>query len=76
MPELPGVRASGKNMLALSEKLASSLRRELPEVPALTAWRDDRTELEEMTSDSDEARMLYERGLLAQRDGKIGEAIG
>jgi len=76
MPELPGVRATGKSLILLSERLATSLRRELPEVPALTAWRDDSTELEEITSDSDEARMLYERGLLGMREGKIGEAIG
>jgi tetratricopeptide (TPR) repeat protein len=76
LPELPGVRATGKSLLALSEKLASNLRRELPEVPALTAWRDDSAELEELTSESEEARLLYERGLIAQREGKIGEAIG
>jgi tetratricopeptide (TPR) repeat protein len=75
-PELPAVRAAGVSMLALSEALASYLRRGLPEVSRLTAWRDDRTELEEINSDSEEARMLYERGLLAMRDGKIGEAIG
>jgi serine/threonine protein kinase/tetratricopeptide (TPR) repeat protein len=76
LPEMTGVRATGKSLLALSERLATNLRRELPEVSALTAWRDDSTELDEMTSDSEEARMLYERGLLAQRDGKLGEAIG
>jgi serine/threonine-protein kinase len=76
VPEMPAVRAAGASLLALSEALATYLRRGLPEVSRLTAWRDDRTELEEINSDSEEARLLYERGLLAMRDGKIGEAIG
>ncbi len=76
VPEMPAVRAAGVSLLALSESLASYLRRGLPEVSRLTAWRDDRTELEEINSDSEKARLLYERGLLAMRDGKIGEAIG
>jgi len=73
---IPALRAGGAKTLIVAERMASALRRILPEVSPLTAWKDDRADLEQITSESEEARLHYERGLLALRDGKITEALG
>jgi tetratricopeptide (TPR) repeat protein/tRNA A-37 threonylcarbamoyl transferase component Bud32 len=73
--ELAAVRAEAGDALELAERLSSQLRAMLPGVGPLTAWRDDRANLAALTSGSEEARLLYERGQAALRDGKINEAI-
>jgi tetratricopeptide (TPR) repeat protein len=73
-PEL-SVHASGADAAAVADRLASNLRRVLPGVSALTARRDDRADLDELTSSSEEARLLYERGRMALRDGHLEEAV-
>jgi len=72
---LPSLRADGDSPLMLAEELASALRRTLPEVSLITALQDDREDLASITSSSDEARRLYDRGLAAASDGKLSEAI-
>ncbi len=74
-PELPALRAEAGDPLALAERLSRQLRTTLPGVGRLTAWRDDRVDLVDLTSASDEARLLYERGQAALRDGKVNEAV-
>ena len=73
--DLPTLQAAGISALTLADHLGSDLRRALPGVSAMTAWRDDRTDLVEITSGSEEARRLYARGLLAKQDGNYQEAI-
>ncbi|MCU0222491.1 MAG: protein kinase [Acidobacteria bacterium] len=73
--ELAAVRAEAGDALELAERLSSQLRAMLPGVGRLTAWRDDQVDLAGLTSDSEEARLLFERGQAAMRDGKLNEAI-
>lgn len=73
-PSLASLRAEGPTAVAVAEALARSIRRSLPGVSALHAIRDDRTDLAALTSASEEARLLYERGTLAWRDGNLREA--
>lgn len=72
-PEM--LRVSGASILGLPDKLAWSVRRALPRVSTLAAWKDDGTDVQDITTTSDEALLLYQRGLLALRDDKLGEAV-
>jgi serine/threonine protein kinase/tetratricopeptide (TPR) repeat protein len=72
---LAPIRAHGNSPLALAEALASAARSALPEIPRLTVRRDDRVDLAEITSNSDEAQLIYERGRIALRERRLGEAI-
>jgi len=74
LPDLPALRAGGASVLALAELLARDLRRQLPDVSRLTAWRDDRADLEQLTSASEEARLHHGLGLLALRQERPGQA--
>ncbi|MCU0231388.1 MAG: serine/threonine-protein kinase [Acidobacteria bacterium] len=70
------LRAEGNSVIEVAEQLARGLRGLLPSVSRLTAWRDDReSDLGAILSESEEARLSYEGGLLARRDGRLGEAI-
>jgi tetratricopeptide (TPR) repeat protein len=71
----PPIRVEGPTVAILAERLASRLRKNLPEVSPLTAWRDDRSNLEELTSESEEARLLYERALESLRDHRLAQAV-
>jgi tetratricopeptide (TPR) repeat protein len=73
--EMPPIRAEATSAAGLAERLATGLRQSLPEVSRLTAWRDDRESVAALTSESEEANMLFERGRTAWRDGRLGEAI-
>jgi tetratricopeptide (TPR) repeat protein/predicted Ser/Thr protein kinase len=75
LPELPPLNVQAASISQLVDGLTWALRRSLPDVSVVTAWRDDRTDVEEITSSSDEARLLYERGSSALADGRLGEAI-
>ena len=75
LPEIPGLHASADRMPLLAERLATAVRRSLPEVSRLTAWRDDRVDIEELLSESDEARAAYHRGLHALSEERLVEAI-
>jgi tetratricopeptide (TPR) repeat protein/TolB-like protein/predicted Ser/Thr protein kinase len=74
-PALSALSVDAETASGVAEALASALRRDLPGVSRLTAARDDRVDLTEITSTSDEARLLYERGRTALRDGKLSESI-
>jgi tetratricopeptide (TPR) repeat protein len=72
---LASLHAEGATAASVADALAGSLRRALPGVTRFNAIRDDRVDLVELTSKSEDARLLYERALLAWRDGKITETI-
>src|SRR5262249_37497602 len=72
---LASLHAEGASAAEVAESLASAMRRSLPGVSRINALRDDRADLAELTSKSEDARLMFERGNLAWRDGKLGEAI-
>jgi tetratricopeptide (TPR) repeat protein len=74
-PAVAPLVAESRSITEIAERLAGDLRRALPDVTRLTAVRDDRADLSELTSASDDARLVYERGRTARRDGRLGEAI-
>jgi tetratricopeptide (TPR) repeat protein/tRNA A-37 threonylcarbamoyl transferase component Bud32 len=74
-PALPALRASGATVLEVAERLAGRVRRELPRVSRLDALRDDRVDLAEITSSSDEARLEYATGMAALREDRLLDAI-
>jgi eukaryotic-like serine/threonine-protein kinase len=74
-PALPMKTASASTVTGVVEGLAGSLRREVPGASPVTAIRDDRADLAQLMSHSDEATMVYERALESGRDRKLGEAI-
>jgi serine/threonine protein kinase/tetratricopeptide (TPR) repeat protein len=75
VPELRSIQVRADSVSALADRLSWSLKRSLPAVSAITAWRDGGPDVGTISSESEEARLLYERGRLALRDGKLGEAI-
>jgi len=75
VPELRPIQVQAASVSTLADRLSWNLKRSLPAVSAITAWRDGGTDVGTISSESEEARLLYERGLLALRDGKLGEAI-
>jgi tetratricopeptide (TPR) repeat protein len=74
-PVLRPLKVEAASVSSLAEGLSSQLRRSLPEVSAIAAWRDDRVDVEQITSSSDEAKVLYERGSVALADRRLGQAI-
>ena len=74
LPELPELRGRGITVVELTENLGSVLRRSLPGVSKLNAWRDGRTPVADLTSESGLATLFYEKGLLAQREYKLNAA--
>jgi non-specific serine/threonine protein kinase len=74
-PALASLHADGTSAAAVAESLATAMRRSLPGVSRLNALRDDRADLAELTSKSEDARLAFERGNLAWHDGKITEAF-
>ena len=74
VPPLASLQARGKTPLEVAERLAAALRRELPDVSRIDAFRDGRTGIDEITSDLREARILHEQGLRATREGRFLEA--
>jgi eukaryotic-like serine/threonine-protein kinase len=74
-PALPSIRADGATATLVAESLARAMRRSLPGVSTANAVRDARGDLVEITSTSEDARLLFERAKLAWRDGRLGEAI-
>jgi tetratricopeptide (TPR) repeat protein/tRNA A-37 threonylcarbamoyl transferase component Bud32 len=62
---IPAVRVEAESYRALAERAATAVRRHLPDVPLVTAWRDDRLDLSTILSGSEEAQQAFQRGLLA-----------
>lgn len=72
----PPIRVEGRTAAMVAERLASRLRRSLPEVSPLTAWRDDRADLGELDTESEEAALIFQRAIDALRDDRVELAIG
>jgi len=74
IPALPKIRSEGVTVIDLVENLGATLRGNLPDVSRLNAWRDDRTQLVALTSESDVATLHYEKGLIALREVGFADA--
>lgn len=75
LPTPPALRSTAASIVELSDDVAWGLRRALPEVSLVQALRDDRIDAGDIGTESEEARMLYERGVLALRDDRLPEAV-